>query len=80
MNCNRNHQVAQLCCFLIYQTGSGVRYATNLTSGIPTFLLSVGVVEILVLMRVCLRLGGCLYAHRVVMHNKCSAAGRLPIC
>ena len=32
------------------------------------------VVENLVLTRICLRLGGCLYAHRVVLLNKCLAA------
>ena len=43
------------------------------------FLLPVkiGVVEILVLTSICLRLGGCLYAQRVVPLNKCLAAGML---
>ena len=43
------------------------------------FLLpvKVGVVEILVPKSICLRLGGCLYAHRVVLLNKCLAAGIL---
>ena len=43
------------------------------------FLLPVmvGVVEILVLTSICLRLGGCLYAQRVVLLNKCQAAGML---
>ena len=43
------------------------------------FLLSVkvGVVEILVLTSICLRLGGCLHAQRVVLLNKCLAAGML---
>ena len=41
------------------------------------FLLpvKVGVVEILVLTSICLRLGGCLYAQRLVLLNKCLAAG-----
>ena len=37
----------------------------------------VGVVEILVLTSICLRLGGCLYAQRVVLLNKSLAAGML---
>ena len=37
----------------------------------------VGVVEILVLTSICLRLGGCLYALRVVLQNKSLAAGIL---
>ena len=43
------------------------------------FLLPVmvGVVEILVLTSICLRLGGCPYAQRVVLLNKCLAAGML---
>ena len=43
------------------------------------FLLPVmvGVEEILVLTSICLRLGGCLYAQRVVLLNKCLAAGML---
>ena len=43
------------------------------------FLLPVmvGVVEILVLTSICLRLGGCLYAQRVVQMIKCLAAGML---
>ena len=39
--------------------------------------VKVGVVEILVLTSICLRLGGCLYAQRVVLLNKCLAAGML---
>ena len=35
------------------------------------------VVEILFLTSICLRLGGCLYAQRVVLLNKCLAAGML---
>ena len=34
-------------------------------------------VEILVLTRICLRLGGCLYAHRGVLLNNCIATGML---
>ena len=43
------------------------------------FLLPVkiGVVEILVITSICLWLGGCLYAQRVVPLNKCVAAGML---
>ena len=43
------------------------------------FLLPVmvDVVEILVLTSTCLRLGDCLYAQRVVLLNKCLAAGML---
>ena len=41
------------------------------------FSVKVGVVEILVLTSICLRLDGCLYAHRVVLLNKCLAAGML---
>ena len=43
------------------------------------FLLpvEVGVVEILVLTSICLRFGGCLYVQRVVLLNKCLAAGML---
>ena len=43
------------------------------------FLLPVmvGVVEILVFMSICLRLGGCQHAQRVVLLNKCLAAGML---
>ena len=43
------------------------------------FLLpeKVGVVEIFVLTSICSTLGGCLYAHRVVLLNKCLAAGML---
>ena len=43
------------------------------------FLLPVmvGVVEILVLTSICLRFGGCLYAQRAVLLNKCLAAGML---
>ena len=43
------------------------------------FLLPVmvGVVEILVLTSICLRMGGCLHAQRVVLLNKCLAAGML---
>ena len=37
----------------------------------------VGVVEILVLTSICLRLGGCLYAQRVVLLSKSLAAGML---
>ena len=37
----------------------------------------VGVVEILVLTSICLSLGGCLYAQRVVLLNKCLLAGML---
>ena len=33
----------------------------------------IGVVEILILMSICLRLGSCLYAQRVVLLNKCLA-------
>ena len=44
----------------------------------PFFLpVKVGVVEILVLTSICLRLGGCLYAQRVVLLNKCLAVGML---
>ena len=39
--------------------------------------LKVGVVEILVLISICIRLGSCLYAQRVVLLNKCLAAGML---
>ena len=43
------------------------------------FLLPVmvGVVAILVLTSICLRLGGCLHAQRVVLLNKCLAAKML---
>ena len=37
--------------------------------------VKVGVVEILVLTSICLRLGGCLCAHRVVQLNKYLATG-----
>ena len=37
----------------------------------------VGVVEILVLTSICIRLGGCLHAQRLVLLNKCLAAGML---
>ena len=39
--------------------------------------VKVGVVEILVLTSICLRLDGCLHAQRVVLLNKCLAAGML---
>ena len=43
------------------------------------FLLPVmvDVVEILVLTSICLSFGGCLFAQRVVLLNKCLAAGLL---
>ena len=41
------------------------------------FQVTVGVVEILVLMSICLWLGSCLYALRVVLLNKCLAASML---
>ena len=43
------------------------------------FLLPVmvGVVEILVLTSICFRLGCCLFVQRVVLLNKCLAAGML---
>ena len=40
-------------------------------------LVMVGVVEIFVLKSVCLRFGDCLYVQRVVLRNKCLAAGML---
>ena len=40
-------------------------------------LVMVGVVEILFLTSIWLRLGGCLYAQRVELLNKCLAAGML---
>ena len=47
--------------------------------GIMHFLLpvKVSVVEILVLTSICLRLVGCLYTQRVLLLNKCLAAGML---
>ena len=39
--------------------------------------VKIGVVEILALTSICLRLGGCLYAQRVVLLNKCLAVGML---
>ena len=36
---------------------------------------NVGGVEILALVRICLRLDGSLYVHRVVMVNKCLVVG-----
>ena len=62
-----------------FQTRSGVYYVANFASGFHAFFLpvKVGVVEILGLTNICLRLGGCLYAQRVVLLNKCSAAGML---
>ena len=39
--------------------------------------VKVGAVEILVLTSICIRLGSCLYAHSVVLLNKCLAAGML---
>ena len=43
----------------------------------PFLQVKVDVVEILVLMRTCLSLGGCQHAQRVVLLNKCLAAGML---
>ena len=59
------------------QTRSGVKYVANLASRFHAFFLpvKVGVVEILVLTSSCLRLGGCLNVQRVVLMNKCLAAG-----
>ena len=37
----------------------------------------VGVVEIIVLTSICLRLGGCIYAQKFVLLNKCLGAGML---
>ena len=39
----------------------------------------VGVVEILVLTSICLTLGGCLHAQRVVLLNTCWAAGKFAV-
>ena len=39
--------------------------------------VKVGVAEILVLTSICSWLGGCLYAQRVVLLNKCLVAGML---
>ena len=56
-----------------------VYYAAILASGFHAFFLpvKVGVVEFRVLPSICLTLGGCLFAQRVVLLNKCLAAGML---
>ena len=58
------------------QSGSDVYYVANLASCYHAFFAA-GIVEILVLTRICLRFGGCLYVHGVVLLKECLAADML---
>ena len=79
MNCSSSTRPHGYVGSWYFQTRLGVNYVANLASRFHAFFLpvNVGVVEILVLTSICLRLGGCLHAQRIVVLNKCLAAGML---